>query len=321
MTWSWLRGTVLVCRGDEVLLAESRGAADGSGRPNAPATRFQIASVSKQFTAAAVLLLAERSALDLDDPVGRWIPGCPPAWDGVTLRHLLVHRSGLPHWHDLPDARRAMYEPLTLPEQMDLFTHPAPRCAPGAEWYYSSPAYVLLAHTVQRAADQPYAEYLTDRILRPLGLSATIVGNGTGEPDRAQGYAGDEPVPSFELDAANIGAGDLWSTVGDVIRWNTALGTGDLLRAATRDLMLTRSSEHCFDDPPGWMTDDGYGLGWFIDRFAGHRFYAHPGDNRGFQSISVWFPDRDVRAVLLVNDETIEFRPALHDLLTAAVGA
>src|SRR5262245_50574565 len=92
-----IRGSVLVMRGETVAVQYSDGLADES-TPNSAATRFQIASVSKQFTAAAVLLLAERGALGLDDPIEAWIDRCPASWIGITIRHLLVHTSGLPHW-------------------------------------------------------------------------------------------------------------------------------------------------------------------------------------------------------------------------------
>ena len=128
--------SVLIQRGDRTL---TETVTEGC----TPATRFQIASVSKQFTAAAVLLLAERGVLSLDDPISRRLGDCPPAWRDITLHHLLTHSSGLGLWHDYPMIDLA--QPVEPAELRQTIQQLPPLFRPGAGWHYSSPAYVLLA--------------------------------------------------------------------------------------------------------------------------------------------------------------------------------
>jgi CubicO group peptidase (beta-lactamase class C family) len=142
----------------------------------APGTSFQLASVSKQFTAAAVLLLAADGALSLEEPVGRWIEDCPASWHSITTQHLLTHPAGLPHWDDLPDI--PLDGNVDAGAELSIFQQAPLRSEPGRSWYYSSPGYVVLAHIVQRAADIPYSQFLAERIFEPLGLTSTFAGNG-----------------------------------------------------------------------------------------------------------------------------------------------
>jgi CubicO group peptidase (beta-lactamase class C family) len=204
----------------------------------APSTRFQIASVSKQFTAAAVLRLAERGALGLDDPVGRRIGSCPRSWRDVTLHHLLSHTSGVGHWHDYPmiDLIRWV-EPAEL---LETFQQLPPVFAPGTGWHYSSPGYVLLAHVVQRAANAPYRDVLTREIFGPLGMRDTFAGSSAGRKHVARGYGRDGlPAAAFELDVVGMGARDVWSTTHDLLVWVDGLRAGRLLGERYRTLMLT----------------------------------------------------------------------------------
>lgn len=121
-----------------------------------PGTRFQIASVSKQFTAAALLLLADRGIVAVDDAVHRWIDGCPASWNSMTVHHLLTHTAGLVHWPHIPELD--LTTPLAADEEVRIFQDAPLLSAPGERYSYSSPGYVLLARIVERAADQPYAD-------------------------------------------------------------------------------------------------------------------------------------------------------------------
>jgi len=148
-------------------------------------TRFQIASVSKQFTAAAVLLLADRGALSVNDPVRNWLDGCPEAWEPVTVHHLLSHASGLVHWHQLPGLD--LTRPATTSDLLATFASAPLLSPPGERFSYSSPGYVLLGHIIEQAAGQLYHVFLTSEIFQPLGLTATFSGNPAGEQDLAAG--------------------------------------------------------------------------------------------------------------------------------------
>jgi CubicO group peptidase (beta-lactamase class C family) len=186
-----------------------------------PQTRFQVASVSKQFTAAAVLLLASRSRLSLDDPVRRWLGDCPPGWTAITIRQLLSHTAGLGHWEDFPALD--LYRPADPVEELAIFQREPLLSAPGSRYHYSSPGYVLLAWIVERAGDQPYARFLADQVFGPLGLRTASAGDPPGGRGMARGYRAGEPVPPVDLATVGIGAGDVWCTAADLLRWDQAV--------------------------------------------------------------------------------------------------
>ncbi|WP_406601262.1 serine hydrolase domain-containing protein [Micromonospora yasonensis] len=276
-------------------------------------TRFQLASVSKQFTAAAILLLAQRRALDLEDRIGHWFGTSPPGWRDLTLHQLLTHTSGIGHWSDYPEidlARRVAWDELRA-----VFHRRSPLFTPGARWLYSSPAYVLLAQVAQRVADRPYAQLLADEIFTPAGLDRTFAGSPGGRDDVAPGHGPDgRPVPSWDLDVVSMGAGDVWSTTGDVLAWLDALRSGRLLDEPYRTLMLTSRA------PTGREPRaDGYGYGWFTGTIAGEPWFHHSGQNAGFLSFAGCLPASHRRIVFLTNTEAVD--PAAFDtLLAAAVG-
>jgi CubicO group peptidase (beta-lactamase class C family) len=219
-----LPGAAAVTRAGSVELELAGGLADaGSGARCTPRTRFQIASVSKQFAAVAVMLLAESGTVELGEPVARWLPGSPPQWRRVTLHHLLTHTAGVRHWGDTPGFRPSQPmdpgERLTLIQQAPLLTEP------GTRWLYSSPGYLLVGLIVERASGQPYPDFLTKRILAPLGLASTTAGATPAGAAMARGHRNGQPVPPWDL-SAMAGTGDICSTVGDLARYTTALHSG-----------------------------------------------------------------------------------------------
>lgn len=308
-----VQGSVLVMLGDSAIAEFSGGLADASaGLRCSPRTRFQIASISKQFTAAATLLLAERGALALDDPIGRWLSRCPDSWQQITLHHLLVHSSGLGHWPEYPMIDLTRW--LEPEELLAVFQSQPPLFPPGSGWHYSSPGYVLLAHVVQRAADEPYRDVLTRKVFAPLGMDRTFAGEPNEQDDVARGYAGEQEVRSFELDSVGMGAGDIWSTTGDLRAWNDGLHTGQLLSSESQRLMFT---EHM---PTGSGPQSrSYGYGWFVGSMAGEDWFHHSGDNAGFKAFNAWLPGSNRRVTILSNQDDTD--PALvAKILSATAG-
>jgi CubicO group peptidase (beta-lactamase class C family) len=317
MALDGFRGVALLQRGAEDLMAVAAGTTGTD--PDAACTlgtRFQIASVSKQFTAAAVLLLADRGLLSAGDPVHRWLDGCPASWNTMTVHHLLTHTAGLVHWPQLPGLDLAT--PIAAVEELCIFQDAPLLSTPGESFFYSSPGYVLLARIVERAADQPYASFLDQEIFRPLGMTATFAGNGLGRPGRAAGHRDGRPVTSsFELDIVGMGAGDVWSTAGDLARWDQALASGEILAAASRQAMLAVHAP--VDDDDGLIRTEGYGYGWYLGRGPGGRLVIyHPGDNAGFVSVNAWFPQDEVRLVVLSNEETTDLQAIIHQAIALA---
>jgi CubicO group peptidase (beta-lactamase class C family) len=308
-----LHGTAMVARAGSVRAEAAGGLAEvEAGLPCTADTRFQLCSVSKQFTAAAVLLLAEAGRLDLHEPVTRWLPAAPPPWRQITLHHLLSHTAGVPHWNEAPGLDPS--QPMGVSERLAA-VQAAPLCTgPGGGWHYSSPGFILAGHIAERASDQPYPEFLTERILAPLNLTETTAGDAPA--GAARGYRDGRPVPSWDL-TAMPGTGDLWSTARDLTRFVTALHEGRLITPASLRAMCTPHAP--LSDDEGDLITTGYGYGMFTGTFAGQEARYHPGDNPGYQSLAGWLPDRSASIVILANDEVADMSSLVRQLLPAAV--
>jgi len=293
-----LRGAVTVTRAGSVEVELAGGLADaGSGAGCTPQTRFQIASVSKQFAATAVMMLAESGAVALGEPVAHWLPGSPAQWQQVTLHHLLTHTAGVRHWGDAPGFEPS--QPMSIRDRLALIQQAPLLTEPGTQWRYSSPGYLLAGLIVERASGRPYPGFITERILSPLGLTSTTAAGAPAGAVTARGYRNGEPVVPWDL-SAMPGTGDICSTVGDLARFTTALHSGQLLADGSGD---------------GWLTGDGYGYGQFVGTIAGQTAYFHPGDNPGYQSFAAWIPAHAVCVVILANDETTSIEGLLKQLL------
>ena len=297
-------GSVLVRQAGKTLLNRGYGDADrASGGPNTPETAFQIASISKQFAAAAILLLQERAVLSVHDRICAWVPHCPEEWEEITIHQLLTHTSGIGHWEDFPALD--LCEPNTRENLIRIFQSAPLKFSPGSDWFYSSPSYVLVAHIIEQVSDEPYSSFLSANIFQPLGMHSTGAGNTAPHHDQqATGYAGDKPLASlFDLDSVGIGAGDIWSTTGDMERWDSALMVGSLLSEQSRQTMF---APHARVPPtPPAATAVHYGYGWVIAELQGHKLIFHAGGNAGFVSINAWFPDDDAVVIFLSNDDQI----------------
>ena len=319
-----LRGAVTVTRAGSVEVELAGGLADaGSGAACTPRTRFQIASVSKQFAATAVMLLAESGTVELGEPVARWLPGSPPPWRRVTLHHLLTHTAGVRHWDGAPGFEPS--QPMDIADRLALILRAPLLTEPGTRWRYSSPGYLLVGHIVARASGRSYPDFLTDRILRPLGLASTTVGGVPAGAAVARGYRNGQPVTPWDL-STMPGTGDLCSTVGDLARFTTALHKARLLGDGSLRLMCTPHAPVPSDDEPGdgepgdrpgsrWLTSDGYGYGQFVGTIGGQTAYFHPGDNPGYQSFAAWLPGQAASIAILANDEAASIEGLLKQLL------
>jgi CubicO group peptidase (beta-lactamase class C family) len=297
------------------LLEGYRGLADaGAGAAADASTRFQVSSISKQFVAACVLLLADEGALSVDDPVAKWFSRSPRSWDAITIEHLLAHSAGLGHWPDhdaidpgapiTDDAFVAAVQARPLPDAL-----PAPHS-------YSSPGYGLLVRIVEQASNTMYTRYVTEKIFNPLKMRDTFVGNAHRRTAIARGYRGEEPVASWDLDTAARGAGDAWSTARDLDRWDQALFTDAVLPASARDEMFRAHAAI-----EGLPNVSGYGYGWLIGEIHGQPIYVHPGDNPGYAAFNAIVPSMRVRVILLSNDETCDVLGAATTFIEAALSS
>ncbi|MFF4233553.1 serine hydrolase domain-containing protein [Streptomyces sp. NPDC001820] len=313
-------GVVLVTRDGKDLLRASAGASDfqTGGALCTPDTRFQIASVSKQFAATAAMILAEQGELSLGDPISQWLANCPTLWRDLTLHQLLSHTSGLGHWRDHPDFD--INQPGDADELLDRFSNVPMLSTPGSKWHYSGPGYLLTARIIEQVSGQGYAQFLTGRVLQPLGLTSTCVGETPSEAV-AYGYRNGSRVDAPEF-AALPGSCDVWSTVGDLVRFTAAFNSDALLTARSREAMVASQASlagACGTEGPAIA--DSYGYGFFLGTLAGRAAHFHFGDNPGYQSFLAWLPDLKVTVAVLCNNEETSIDDVLRQLQPAVTGS
>jgi len=291
---------LLVVRDGEPVLRKGYGLADLEARaPVAPDTRFRLASVSKQFTAAAVLLLVQDGALSLDDPVRKWLPSLPPATDGITLHHLLTHTSGLIDYEDvMPETiagQLADADVLRLLEGQDRLYF-----APGGDYRYSNSAYVLLGLVVARASGRDFPAFLRERIFLPLGMDGAVafVDGVSTVANRAYGYSlvdGRWRRTDQSPTSATLGDGGIYASIDDLAKWDAALRDGRLLSDASRELAF---AAHTATDE---ADVDGYGYGWRLHATDDGPLLWHSGETIGFRNVILRWPGAGLTVVLLSN--------------------
>jgi CubicO group peptidase (beta-lactamase class C family) len=307
-TGSTLPGaSVIVVQNGQVIVRRAYGMADLQRHTRAtPETDYRLASVSKQFTAMAVMLLARDGRVRYDQPVREILPELPAATRAVTLRHLLNHTSGLWDYEDLiPETRTAQLndrDVLALLTPKDSLYFPA-----GSAYRYSNSGYVLLGLIVERASGIAFPEFLRARIFTPLGMTATVahVEGVDTVPHRAYGYSPDTTgftATDQSVTSATLGDGGIYTNVDDMIRWDRALYGNALVDAATLELATTPPLL-----PGGAPTE--YGFGWFVDTYRGERRWRHTGETSGFRNAIQRYPARRFTVIVLTNRSSGEPGP------------
>ena len=288
---------LLVLKDGKPLLRKGYGLADLATRaPVTPQTDFRLASVSKQFTAAAILLLAEDGKLSLDDPVRRWLPSLPPGTDEVTLRHLLDHTGGLVDYEELMPPDQATQ--LDDQDVLRMLSATARRYfAPGSAYRYSNTGYVLLGLVVEKASGKTLQAFLKQRIFTPLHMDHTLlyVHDDRQVPKRAYGYSrtkGRWLRTDQSLTSATRGDGGIYSNIDDLAKWDAALYDDRLLGDASRKAAFTPHVK-----VTGEPYEAGYGYGW---RITGPTLW-HSGESIGFRNVIVRWPGQRLTVILLSN--------------------
>jgi CubicO group peptidase (beta-lactamase class C family) len=306
-------GVCLVSRSGRTLEQVSGVADRAADQAWTSATQSQVASISKQFVATCALILVDRGAVGLDDPVSRHLPDAGAAWDAVSVRQLMTHTSGMSHWGDEPGF--APSTPTPADERLRSFLI-APRPEqPGDVFRYSSPGYVVLSAVLAAAAGRPYEELARELVIEPLGLAATHLGS-PGSGPAALGYRAGEPVVPWDL-GTMPGTGDVWSTAGDLARFVSALHTAGLLPPAAQSLLHEVRVPRP-DSGDARIGAHAYGAGHFVGTVDGAPAYLHPGDNPGYQSLAGWLPESSTAVVVLSNDETDDIESVAADALREA---
>lgn len=286
-------GSVLVARDGQVVFSKGAGLANLElDVVNTAQTKFRIGSVTKQFTAAAILLLQERGKLSVSDPVCKFLSSCPAGWKEITLRHLLSHTSGIPNFTDLDGYVENAHAPVTNESMIARFKDLPLDFQPMQGWKYSNSGYFLLGAVIEKASGESYENYLRQNIFVPLKMSNS--GFDRHEyvlKQRATGYSlkDDAPINSEYLDMTQPGgAGSLYSTVEDMFLWNEALYGGKLLQPKSLEQMMTPvKNDYCY----------GLVSGTALSR----KTIGHDGGINGFSSFIIRFLDDRLTVVVLRN--------------------
>ena len=305
-----LSGAVLVARRGRVLIRESYGMANYElNVPNSPLTRFHIASISKAFTASAILQLQEQGRLNVGDRVSRFIPDFPRGND-ITLDNLLTHSSGIPDINGLQDYDTFARSPHTLEQLVAKFAGLPLEFAPGSRQRYSNSNYILLALILEKVSGESYENYLRKHIFEPAGMHDSGVDGDASRliPLAASGYnpvgiSGFDKAPYLDW-SSKTGAGSLYSTVDDLYRFDRALNTDALLKRTTQQKYFVEGDDNVY----GWYT-------W--NSRLGHRLLAAKGHGPGFTAELDRFPDDDVTIIVLSNSYGTASQHPITDALAA----
>lgn len=292
-------GSILVARDGQVIVSKGYGMANVElDVPNTPNTVFRLASITKQFTATAIMMLQERGKLNVNDPFCKYLTDCPAAWQPITIRQLLTMTSGI------PGVTAMELGPLRgLPVPWDQWLEATKKkpldFTPGENFKYANPGYTLLGFIIERVSGKSYGEFLQENIFTPLGMKQT----GYEDPrriikNRATGYRqlpGDPitNVPYAEM-VGLYAAGGIYSTTGDLLLWDKALYTDKLLSRKSLDEMFTPFK----DMLPG----KGYAYGWWTSKKFDRQEIAHGGNLAGFITYIARFPSERVTVIVLSNN-------------------
>jgi CubicO group peptidase (beta-lactamase class C family) len=286
-------GSVLVARDSKVLFSKGYGSANLEWKvPNAPDTKFRLGSVTKQFTAASILLLEERGKLSVTDPVKKYVPDAPAAWDKITIFHLLTHTSGIPNFTSFPDYAKLEPFATTAEQVVGRFRDKPLDFQPGEKWSYSNSGYVLLTYLIEKITGGSYKTFVQENIFTPLGMKDSgYDSNSAIIPHRASGYT----LVNNQLENAGFvhmsvpqGAGALYSTTEDLLKWEQGLFGGKVLQAASLQKMTTPFK-------------DNYAFGLEVKTVGGHKLIDHGGGIQGFNTELAYYPDDKLTVVALGN--------------------
>jgi CubicO group peptidase (beta-lactamase class C family) len=290
-------GSALIAKGGKVILEKGYGMSNVElDVPNGPDTKFRLGSITKQFTATAILQLEEQGKLSVTDTACKYLPECPETWKAITIHQLLSHTSGIPSYTDGPEfAKPKMMRIPLKPVEILMLTKDKPlEFQPGEKWKYDNSGYIFLGVIVEKVSGEKYADYLKKHIFGVLDMqdsgyddSNIILKN------RAQGYRSvtDGFRNADYLDMSlPYAAGSLYSTANDLYRWDRALYTDKVLSKASREKMWT-------------PVNNDYAYGWGVGQAHQHKQIAHGGGINGFSTFIARYPDDDAVVIVLSNNE------------------
>ena len=317
---------VLVIKDGEPVFRKGYGITDlRSLHAIEPDTNFRLASLTKQFTATAVMLLVHDGKLKYEDHLSDVFPDFPAYGKGITIRHLLNHTSGLADYEDIMEKQHPGVPDDKIPqikdaEVLELLKHQTgTKFPPGTRWDYSNSGYVLLAMVVEKRSGMPFGDFLHQRIFKPLEMNGTIAyekgkndvaNRAYGYTQNAAGWRETDQSPT----SATLGDGGVYTSLNDLEKWDRALSRNTLL--SPQEMAAALSPPATANGGPLQKTDGSlapfYGFGWFLQPYRGHRRYSHYGETIGFRTAIQRFPDDHLTVIVLANRAEVD-SPALAE--------
>jgi D-alanyl-D-alanine carboxypeptidase len=300
----------LVCKDGQTVKTFYGGEANLEwNAPVGPGTVFEIGSISKQFAAASILLLAEQGKLSVDDNISKYLTNTPPAWAKIKIYHLLSHTSGIHSYDDMEGFELRQH--LTQAQFISrLARHPLD-FQPGEKWAYCNAGFSLLGYIVENVSGEEYLSFLKEHIFMPLGMTNSAFRDPVNViPHRAAGYVFDHgKYYNRDYDLTDLfSAGTIVSTVSDLAKWDSALMGGGVLNESSRQLWWTPARLN--DGRPVPVSRDGsrtYGFGWFLQTLDGHKNIGHTGVTSGFSAANELYPDDRLFVIVLSNTDEGKF--------------
>ncbi|SFB72777.1 serine hydrolase [Massilia yuzhufengensis] len=308
---------ILVVKDGKTVLRRAYGMADtAKGVKMSPDMVLRIGSMTKQFTATAILLLADEGKLALSDPNTNYLPGYPTQGKTITIEHLLTHTSGIVSYTGKPGFPQQAPQDITVAAQIDSFKNDPLQFEPGSTWRYNNSGYYLLGAIIEKVSGQPYHAFLEQRIFLPLGMSHTAYeGHERSKWPSAAGHslAANGFGPARQLGKnQSYAAGELVSTVDDLAKWEATIAGKKLLKPATWQRAFT--SYRLLDGK-----DSNYGYGWEMTLIQGEPTIGHSGSTRGFRSYGLRLPAKGVYVAVLTNSDSGTVVPDVVARRAAAV--
>lgn len=305
-------GSILIAQKGEILLSKGYGMANYEHSvPNVPHTKFRMGSLSKQFTAMAIIQLQEKGLLNVEDPIIKYFPDYPETGKIITIHHLLTHTSGIPSFTGFPDFQKTSMMPSSLEETIARFKDKALEFAPGEKYNYSNSGYILLGAIIEKVSGQSYEMFLKENIFQPLKMMNTGYDHhSTILKDRAAGYfLGNEGLNNAAYTDMSIphAAGSLYTTAEDLYLWDRALHTEKLVKKSSLDKIFTPFMGN-------------YGYGWRIGDSFNRKVVAHSGGINGFTTHIARYLDDEVCVIVLINIEGMGVGDIARDLAAIVFG-
>lgn len=310
--------TVIVTRDGKPVFRKAYGLADVSAKTAMqPHMQLRVGSLTKQFTAVAILLLAEQGKLSLQDEVTRFLPDYPVKGQKITIEHLLQHKSGIRNYTALDGFWSMAEKDLSVAQMVDFFKNEPFDFTPGERYSYSNSGYFLLGAIIEKASGMPYADFIAKHIFEPLGMQDTAYdGHERNAKRHVQGYvpglfSGYRAPMNYSM-ALPYAAGSVVSTVDDLARWDQAITEGKLLKGASWQQAFTPCTL-----PKNAACN--YGYGWMMGKLRGHALISHGGDIPGFNGMALRLPDDKVFVAVLANSDRPKFNSDVAAQLAAAI--